>query len=90
MLVSILLALSSFSAQQKPDVEAQVLARINLHRKQAGLEPVNLDPEISKGCSLHAQYLAKNSNHPSTKGLNQKTIELSARGDALSGTNRGI
>jgi hypothetical protein len=30
---------------------------------------VNLDPDISKGCSLHAQYLAKNSNHPSTKGL---------------------
>jgi uncharacterized protein YkwD len=44
-------------------------ARINVFRKIAGLEPVTLDPVLSKGCQAHADYLVKNSGHPSTEGL---------------------
>ena len=46
-----------------------VVDRINLHRKAAGIEPVVLDPILSKGCSAHAEYLVKNAEHPSTQGL---------------------
>jgi hypothetical protein len=48
---------------------AKVVERINVHRKAAGLEPVALDPVLSKGCAAHAEYLVKNAEHPSTQGL---------------------
>jgi hypothetical protein len=48
---------------------AKVAERINAHRKAAGLEPVAMDPVLSKGCAAHAEYLAKNAAHPSTQGL---------------------
>lgn len=39
---------------------ATVLERINWYRKAVGLDPVVADPTLSKGCQLHAEYLAKN------------------------------
>jgi uncharacterized protein YkwD len=36
------------------------LASINEGRQAAGLDPVTLDPELSQGCTAHAQYLVKN------------------------------
>src|SRR6185436_3245150 len=48
---------------------AKVLDRLNAHRKAAGLEPVVLDPILSKGCAAHAEYLVRNVDHPSTEGL---------------------
>jgi len=37
-----------------------VLARMNAYRKAAGLEPVELEKELSKACQAHARYLARN------------------------------
>jgi hypothetical protein len=69
MLNPLLLALATLGAAQNQDVDAQVLERINFHRKAAGLEPVTFDPALSKGCLAHAQYLVKNSDNPSTQGV---------------------
>jgi len=69
MLYLMLVALAAVAVEQKQDPEALALERINFYRKTAGLEPVANDPDLGKGCSLHAQYLVKNSNHPSVEGL---------------------
>ena len=48
---------------------AQVAERINLSRRLAGLEPVSVDPFLSRGCAAHAEYLLRNVGDPSTQGL---------------------
>jgi hypothetical protein len=68
-MLTLFLLLTTFAPAQKPDAETQALERINFFRKQAGLAAVTADPELSKGCLAHAQYLAKNADHPSAKGL---------------------
>jgi uncharacterized protein YkwD len=50
-------------------VLAKVLARVNDYRALAGLAPVTLDPKLSRGCQAHCAYLARNAEHPSTRGL---------------------
>ncbi|MEI7684358.1 MAG: CAP domain-containing protein, partial [Planctomycetota bacterium] len=55
----------------KVPVEQQVatlLARLNDMRKAAKLAPVVLDSDLSRGCQRHADYLAKNRNHPKLSG----------------------
>lgn len=47
----------------------RALERVNAHRKAAGLEPVALDPALSKGCRLHAEYLVLNRDAPQVQGL---------------------
>jgi hypothetical protein len=89
MLTPMLLALAVLSAQQKPDIDAQMLERINFYRKAAGQEPVAMDPELSKGCSLHAQYLVKNSNHPSTQGLGVHNEDPKLPGFSKEGAKAG-
>ena len=59
--------------QEPPAVDAQevaaladaLLRQLNTYRKTAGLELVWLDPELSRGCTAHARYLALN---PPAKG----------------------
>ena len=65
MLLFLVLAL----VQSGDSDAAKVVERINVHRKAAGLEPVAIDPALSKGCAAHAEYLVKNAEHPSTQGL---------------------
>jgi uncharacterized protein YkwD len=50
--------------------EEKILAQVNAYRKTAGVEPVTLDPALSKGCQAHADYLARNHGHPMVQGLN--------------------
>ena len=70
MLVILLLTLATFALEQNQDQEnAKVLDKINSYRKLAGLKPVTVDPALCKGCFAHAQYLIKNADHPSVKGL---------------------
>ena len=53
-----MIALLVTIALQTADADtAKVIDRINLHRKAAGLEPVEMDPALSKGCAAHAAYL---------------------------------
>src|ERR1041384_4220252 len=59
----------AFLVQTAEADAAKVVERINLHRKAAGLEPVAIDPAMSKACAAHAAYLVANVDHPSTQGL---------------------
>jgi len=67
------LALSLFnlstSQAQEPTLSERALIQLNAYRRAAGLESVKLDPVLSRGCLAHAEYLVKNSRHPSTEGL---------------------
>jgi len=55
-------------------LDAKALDKINSYRKNAGLDPVILKAELSKGCLAHAQYLSRNNETLMAKGLSQ-TIE---------------
>src|SRR5262249_606661 len=50
-------------------LETQALEEIKGYGKIAGLNAVTLDPELTKGCLAHAQYLVKNAKDTSTHGL---------------------
>ncbi len=52
------------------------LDEFNRHRKIAGLEPVVLDEGLSKGCFLHARYIALNG----TKGLKDHDPDVNSPG----------
>jgi hypothetical protein len=49
--------------------KATILKIVNSYRRSMGLIGVALDPELTRHCSLHAEYLVRNMNHPSAKGL---------------------
>lgn len=51
------------------DLDEKLLARVNALRKAAGLSTVGLDAELSRGCQVHARYLALNAKHPSGQGM---------------------
>jgi uncharacterized protein YkwD len=46
-----------------------MLERLNRVRRQAELPPVELDDDLSRGCRLHAKYLALNARHPKVLGM---------------------
>lgn len=48
----------------------KALADLNRIRANAGLEPVQISPELSEGCFNHAKYLARNNGHAKTAGMN--------------------
>ncbi len=61
--VLLVLALQALQAQSSAELEALragTLERINAIRSMAGLEPVTLDAELSRGAQEHALYLIKN------------------------------
>src|SRR5436189_2905385 len=68
---------------------AKVVERINLHRTAAGLEPVAIDPALSKGCVAHAEYLVKNAGHPSTQGLGLHSEDPKLPGYSKEGERAG-
>jgi uncharacterized protein YkwD len=51
------------------DLDATIVAQLNAVRKTAGLPPVRLDGELSRGCQSHARYLALNHQHPAVLGM---------------------
>ena len=69
---------SALTAKEVPvqsDAARLIIEKINAVRRLAGLQPVELDETLSKGCRLHAQYLVLNRAHPKTQGLDAH-IEL--------------
>jgi hypothetical protein len=68
---------------------AKVIDRINFHRKAGGLEAVEIDPVLSKGCTAHAEYLVKNVDHPSTQGLGLHSEEAALPGYSQDGERAG-
>lgn len=61
------------TARKRPEQQRAValncVAALNAHRRRAGLPPVVLDAELSRGCQAHARYLLLNTGQPSTRGL---------------------
>jgi uncharacterized protein YkwD len=43
-----------------PELEFHIVDAVNSHRAKAGLEPIFLEPSLSRGCQAHARYLARN------------------------------
>jgi len=71
-------------------LEAKVLDKINTYRKTLGLNPVKgFDSVLSKGCQAHAEYLVKNSNHPSTAGLGMHNEDAKIPGYSKEGERAG-
>ncbi|HLD11962.1 MAG TPA: CAP domain-containing protein [Candidatus Nanoarchaeia archaeon] len=54
----------------------KAVARLNEYRQKAGLRPVKFDPELSKDCEAHANYLRVNNLRPS---LINNNLTLSER-----------
>ena len=52
------------------DLDEKIVARVNAVRKAAGLKPVRLDAELTRGCQSHARYLALNSRRSAGRGMN--------------------
>jgi uncharacterized protein YkwD len=64
----------SFTTLKEPDhysddLEEKITAQVNAVRKTAGLQPVHLDAELSRGCQSHARYLARNHRRPEILGM---------------------
>lgn len=67
------LSLFLCSAAQPQSPAAKALARVNYHRQMAGVKPVVLDENLSRGCLLHAQYLHRNRHLAETRDLRSHT-----------------
>lgn len=50
-------------------VQIALLERVNQVRALAGLDVVTLDDDLSSGCRRHADYVVKNLDDPSVRGL---------------------
>lgn len=63
----------SFTTEDDRDTKGvwakKALAKVNTYRAQAGLKPVELDANLSRGCLAHARYLVINEGHPALEGL---------------------
>lgn len=68
---------------------ADPFERLNVHRKAAGLEPVAVDPALSKACAAHAEYLVRNADHPSTRGLGLHSEDPKLPGYSKEGERAG-
>ncbi|MFL5244569.1 MAG: CAP domain-containing protein, partial [Gemmataceae bacterium] len=70
-------------------LEAKVLQKVNAFRKNAGLDPVVLNAELSKGCLAHAQYLSKNNEFLIAKGHSQTVEDPKLSGFTEEGNKAG-
>jgi uncharacterized protein YkwD len=75
--------------EEQRDVALRALARLNLHRRKAGVPDAVLDEELSRGCLAHARYLLRNEGHPSTKGLGIHDEDASLPGYTPEGQRAG-
>jgi uncharacterized protein YkwD len=56
-------------ADRSGQIAARVVRRLNAIRRQAELQPVELDDELSRGCRMHARYLVVNARRPEVRGM---------------------
>lgn len=81
-----------FTTLKNPDYYAEnfdekILARVNEVRKIAGLMPVRLDAELSKGCQSHARYLVLNARRLEGQGMNVHREDLTLPGASPAGAS---
>jgi uncharacterized protein YkwD len=84
----------SFTTVQAPDSYSAKLAqiilqRLNAVRQTAGLAPVELDDDLSKGCQAHARYLARNARSPVIRGMGIHKEDPSLPGATAEGARAG-
>jgi hypothetical protein len=74
--------------------DQRVLARVNTYRARAGLAPVVLDAQLSKGCMEHAQYMKLNRGTDAMAGLNahhqRADLPGASKAGALCGENADL
>jgi uncharacterized protein YkwD len=71
------------------EVGAELLRRVNECRKRAGVAPVVLDDAVSRGCRLHARYVALNFNEPAVQGLGVHNEDMRLPGATPEGARAG-
>ena len=82
------------NAPAEKSLEEKVVDRINHYRNIAGLDPVVLDPELSKACQAHANYLMVNditsrthtsssihSENPKLPGYTKEGADIASQSD---------
>ncbi|MBI1916609.1 MAG: hypothetical protein HYS12_18025 [Planctomycetes bacterium] len=80
---------SSERSEDQRQVALGVVAKVNAARRAAGLAPVALDLELSRGCFAHARYLLLNAGHPSTRGLGMHNEDAKLPGHTPEGRRAG-
>lgn len=68
---------------------ATAVESLNAYRRTAGLAPVTLDEKRSRGCRLHARYLARNIDQPAVQGLGMHDEDASLPGATPEGRRAG-
>lgn len=63
--------------------------QLNDLRKRAGLQPVELDERLSRGCQSHAKYVVRNLDHPKLAGLGIHDEDESLPGYSAEGARAG-
>jgi uncharacterized protein YkwD len=76
-------------AKTDEQTAARALERLNMHRRNAGQPPVTLDEETSKGCKVHAAYLARNYDNPRTRALGPHKEDPNLEGYTPEGDQAG-
>ncbi len=73
----------------RAQLAGHLLERLNRQRRLAGLEPVELDAELSHGCDLHCRYIVRHFTHPSVQGLGQHEEDPKLEGYTPEGRKAG-
>lgn len=76
-------------ARKSSDPRQAAVDYINRMRRKSGLAPVTLSPGLSAGAQKHAEYLVRNNNHPSTRGLGAHNEDPALPGYTAEGERAG-
>jgi hypothetical protein len=83
---------ASFAIAQQPADDPEIataLHFLNLARNAAGMEPVTISDSLSRGCYLHAKYLAINSQSPLVGGMEAHKENSKLQGHTEEGAAAG-
>ena len=70
-------------------IAERLLIEVNQARKDAGLMLVTLDAKLSGPCQKHADYVARNLDHPNVQGLGIHDEDMSLPGASEEGAKSG-
>jgi uncharacterized protein YkwD len=79
----------SLAEEGRARIAGRLLKTLNRQRRLAGLGPVELDVELSRGCELHCQYIVRHFLDSSTQGLGQHDESPSLEGYTPEGRKAG-
>lgn len=79
----------SLGEEARSQLAGRLVEKLNRQRRAIGLEPVELDAELSRGCDLHCRFLVRNYTHPSVQGLGQHDEDPQLEGYTPEGRKAG-